>query len=94
MRLHKWKRKILSATLTLGLLAGSITGNATKAAAAEQKATGLTELAEVIRTNCVQRKNEFSVDFSGSDNEWNRLFGDMSFFYYDMIVLDDASTSD
>lgn len=62
--------------------------------AAEQRAAGLTELAQVIRDNGMQRKSRFSVDFSGSDEEWSRLFNGMSFFYYDMIVLDDASTSD
>ena len=69
-------------------------GNGTQAAAAEQRAAGLAELAQVIRDNGMQRKSRFSVDFSGSDEEWSRLFNGMSFFYYDMIVLDDASTSD
>lgn len=94
MKRQNWKRKILAITLAAGILAGSIAGNVTQAAAAEQKAAGLSELAEVIRDNCVQRKSEFAVDFKGTDAEWERLFGDMSFFYYDMIVLDDAATSD
>ncbi|HBZ65149.1 MAG TPA: hypothetical protein DEO89_11450 [Lachnospiraceae bacterium] len=94
MKLQKWKRKILAAVLAIGVFAGSLAASGTQAAAAEQKAAGLTELAQVIRDNGMQRKSRFSVDFSGSDEEWSRLFNGMSFFYYDMIVLDDASTSD
>lgn len=94
MKLQKWKRKILAVILAAGIFAGSVAANGTQAAAAEQRATGLTELAQVIRDNGMQRKSRFSVDFSGSDEEWSRLFNGMSFFYYDMIVLDDASTSD
>ena len=80
--------------LAVGIFAGSVAANGTQAAAAEQRAAGLAELAQVIRDNGMQRKSRFSVDFSGSDEEWSRLFNGMSFFYYDMIVLDDASTSD
>ena len=94
MKLQKWKRKILATVLAAGVFAGSVAANGTQAAAAEQKAAGLTELAQVIRDNGMQRKSEFAVDFSGTEEEWNYLFGSMSFFYYDMIVLDDASTSD
>ncbi len=94
MNLKKWKRKILAAVLAAGVFVGSVAANGTQAAAAEQKAAGLTELAQVIRDNGMQRKSRFSVDFSGTDEEWSRLFNGMSFFYYDMIVLDDASTSD
>ncbi len=94
MKLQKWKRKILAVILAVGIFAGSVAANGTQAAAAEQRAAGLTELAQVIRDNGMQRKSRFSVDFSGSDEEWSRLFNGMSFFYYDMIVLDDASTSD
>ena len=94
MKLQNWKRKILATALTIGVFAGSIAANGTQAAAAEQKVTGLTELAKVIRDNGMQRKSQFSVDFTGTDEEWSRLFDSMSFFYYDMIVLDDASTSD
>lgn len=94
MKLQKWKRKILAVILTVGIFAGSVAANGTQAAAAEQRAAGLAELAQVIRDNGMQRKSRFSVDFSGSDEEWSRLFNGMSFFYYDMIVLDDASTSD
>ena len=94
MKLQKWKRKILAAILAIGIFAGSVAVNGTQAAAAEQRAAGLAELAQVIRDNGMQRKSRFSVDFSGSDEEWSRLFNGMSFFYYDMIVLDDASTSD
>lgn len=94
MKLQKWKRKILAVILAVGIFAGSVAANGTQAAAAEQRAAGLAELAQVIRDNGMQRKSRFSVDFSGSDEEWSRLFNGMSFFYYDMIVLDDASTSD
>ena len=94
MKLQKWKRKILAVILAVGIFAGSVAVNGTQAAAAEQRAAGLAELAQVIRDNGMQRKSRFSVDFSGSDEEWSRLFNGMSFFYYDMIVLDDASTSD
>lgn len=94
MKLQKWKRKILAVILMVGIFAGSVAVNGTQAAAAEQRAAGLAELAQVIRDNGMQRKSRFSVDFSGSDEEWSRLFNGMSFFYYDMIVLDDASTSD
>ena len=94
MKPQKWKRKILAVILTVGIFAGSVAVNGTQAAAAEQRAAGLAELAQVIRDNGMQRKSRFSVDFSGSDEEWSRLFNGMSFFYYDMIVLDDASTSD
>ena len=94
MKPQKWKRKILAVILTVGIFAGSVAANGTQAAAAEQRAAGLAELAQVIRDNGMQRKSRFSVDFSGSDEEWSRLFNGMSFFYYDMIVLDDASTSD
>lgn len=94
MKLQNWKRKILATALTIGVFVGSIAANGTQAAAAEQKAAGLTQLAEVIRDNGMQRKSEFAVDFSGTKEEWNYLFNSMSFFYYDMIVLDDASTSD
>lgn len=94
MKLQKWKREILAAILAVGIFAGSVAVNGTQAAAAEQRAAGLAELAQVIRDNGMQRKSRFSVDFSGSDEEWSRLFNGMSFFYYDMIVLDDASTSD
>lgn len=80
--------------LAVGIFAGSVAVNGTQAAAAEQRAAGLAELAQVIRDNGMQRKSRFAVDFSGSDEEWSRLFNGMSFFYYDMIVLDDASTSD
>ena len=94
MKPQKWKRKILAVILAVGIFAGSVAANGTQAAAAEQRAAGLAELAQVIRDNGMQRKSRFSVDFSGSDEEWSRLFNGMSFFYYDMIVLDDASTSD
>ena len=94
MKLQKWKRKILAVILAVGIFAGSVAVNGTQAAAAEQRAAGLAELAQVIRDNGMQRKSRFAVDFSGSDEEWSRLFNGMSFFYYDMIVLDDASTSD
>lgn len=94
MKLQNWKRRILATALTIGVFVGSIAANGTQAAAAEQKAAGLTQLAEVIRDNGMQRKSEFAVDFSGTKEEWNYLFNSMSFFYYDMIVLDDASTSD
>lgn len=94
MKLQNWKRKILATALAIGVFVGSIAANGTQAAAAEQKAAGLTQLAEVIRDNGMQRKSEFAVDFSGTKEEWNYLFNSMSFFYYDMIVLDDASTSD
>ena len=94
MKLQKWKRKILAVILAVGIFAGSVAANGTQAAAAEQRAAGLAELAQVIRDNGMQRKSRFSVDFSGSDEEWSRLFNGMSFFYYDMIVLDDVSTSD
>lgn len=94
MKPQKWKRKILAVILMVGIFAGSVAVNGTQAAAAEQRAAGLAELAQVIRDNGMQRKSRFSVDFSGSDEEWSRLFNGMSFFYYDMIVLDDASTSD
>lgn len=94
MKLQNWKRKILATALTIGVFVGSVAANGAQAAAAEQKAAGLTELAKVIRDNGMQRKSQFSVDFTGTDEEWSRLFDSMSFFYYDMIVLDDASTSD
>ena len=94
MKLQNWKRKILAVILTVGVLAGSVAANGTQALAADQKATGLKELAEVVRDNGMQRKSEFSVDFSGTEEEWNYLFGDMLFFYYDMIMLDNAATSD
>ena len=94
MKLQKCKRKILAAVLAVGIFSGSVAVNGTQAAAAEQRAAGLAELAQVIRDNGMQRKSQFSVDFSGSDEEWSRLLNGMSFFYYDMIVLDDASTSD
>ena len=94
MKLQKCKRKILAALLAVGIFSGSVAVNGTQAAAAEQRAAGLAELAQVIRDNGMQRKSQFSVDFSGSDEEWSRLLNGMSFFYYDMIVLDDASTSD
>ena len=94
MKLQNWKRKILAIILTVGVLAGSVAANGTQALAADQKATGLKELAEVVRDNGMQRKSEFSVDFSGTEEEWNYLFGDMLFFYYDMIMLDNAATSD
>lgn len=94
MKLQKCKRKILAAVLAVGIFSGSVAVNGTQAAAAEQRAAGLGELAQVIRDNGMQRKSQFSVDFSGSDEEWSRLLNGMSFFYYDMIVLDDASTSD
>ena len=94
MKLQNWKRKILAIVLTVGVLAGSVAANGTQALAADQKATGLKELAEVVRDNGMQRKSEFSVDFSGTEEEWNYLFGDMLFFYYDMIMLDNAATSD
>ena len=94
MKPQKWKRKILAVILAVGIFTGSVAANGTQAAAAEQRAAGLAELAQVIRDNGMQRKSRFSVDFSGSDEEWSRLFNGMSFFYYDMIVLDDASTSD
>ena len=94
MKLQKCKRKILAALLAVGIFSGSVAVNGTQAAAAEQRAAGLAELAQGIRDNGMQRKSQFSVDFSGSDEEWSRLLNGMSFFYYDMIVLDDASTSD
>ncbi len=94
MKLQNWKRKILAIILTVGVLAGSVAANGTQALAAEQKAAGLKELAEVVHDNGMQRKSEFSVDFSGTEEEWNYLFGDMLFFYYDMIMLDNAATSD
>ena len=94
MKLQNWKRKILAIILTVGVLAGSVAANGTQALAADQKATGLKELAEVVRDNGMQRKSEFSVDFSGTEEEWNYLFGDMIFFYYDMIMLDNTATSD
>lgn len=95
MKLQNWKRKILAGILTIGIFAGSVAVNGTQAAAAEQRAAGLAELAQVIRDNGMQRKSQFSVDFTGTDEEWDHLYNNgMSFFYYDMIMLDDASTSD
>ena len=43
MKLQKWKRKILATVLAAGVFAGSVAANGTQAAAAEQKAAGLTE---------------------------------------------------
>ena len=49
MKLQKWKRKILAVILAVGIFAGSVAANGTQAAAAEQRAAGLAELAQVIR---------------------------------------------
>lgn len=51
MKLQKWKRKILAVILAVGIFAGSVAANGTQAAAAEQRAAGLAELAQVIRDN-------------------------------------------
>lgn len=56
MKLQKWKRKILAVILAVGIFAGSVAANGTQAAAAEQRAAGLAELAQVIRDNGMQRK--------------------------------------
>lgn len=56
MKLQKWKRKILAVILAAGIFAGSVAANGTQAAAAEQRATGLTELAQVIRTTGCREK--------------------------------------
>lgn len=63
--------------------------------AASLTASNLSELSQIIRTQGMARNSDFTVTFKGSDAELSRLFGnDFSFFYYDMIVLDDASTTD
>lgn len=83
--------KTITLTMSAALLSSSF---GVTASAAALKADNLTDLAKVIREQAMNRNANFTVTFNGSDNDWNYLFGsDLRFFYYDMIKLDDASTS-
>lgn len=77
--------KTITLTMSAALLSSSF-GVTNTASAATLKADNLTDLAKVIREQAMDRNENFTVTFNGSDNDWNYLFGsDLKFFYYDMI---------
>lgn len=86
--------KPITISLSVALLFSSLSIPNT-VAAATQKADTLTDLAKIIREKTLERSENFTVTFNGSDNDWNYLLGDdLRFFYYDMVKLDDPSASD
>lgn len=88
-------KKMLTGVLVAALLAGSLAAGTGTALAATLKASNLEQLGEIIREKAMERSSDFTVTFNGTDDEWDRLFGDdLSFFYYDIMKMDDPSTSD
>lgn len=88
-------RKMLTGVLVAALLMCSLVNGTGTVLAATLKASNLKQLGEIFREKAMERNSNFTVTFNGSDAEWDRLFGDdLSFFYYDLIKMDDPSTSD
>lgn len=95
--LRKWKKTLLSMGMAVALVFSPLTAQAGTGIvnAAVRTASDLDELAEVVRKEAMARNGDFTVKFSGSDEEWGSLFGDrIDFFYYTLVTKDDPATSD
>lgn len=92
---RKIGKKMLTGVLVAALFAGSLAAGTDTAFAATLKASNLEQLGEIVREKAMERSSDFTVTFNGTDDEWDSLFGDdLSFFYYDIMKMDDPSTSD
>ena len=93
--MKKNMKKLLVMLLSLAIFAGSFSFNGRTAFAAGLYASNLEKLGEIVRERGLARDGNFKVRFDGTDEEWDVLLGeDMRFFYYNLIKMDDVSTSD
>ncbi len=90
----KLSKKLLRGVFSLTLTA-VVFANSALAEAADFKAGNLSELAQIVRTQGMQKKTGFTVEYTGNEADIDYVMNeDSDFFYTDLALLDDASTTD
>ncbi|WP_026835221.1 transglutaminase domain-containing protein [Eubacterium xylanophilum] len=87
-------KKVMRTALTLSL-SFVVLANSTLASAADFSVSNLSDLASLVREEGLKRNTGYEVEYTGPESDLDRIFDDdLTFFFHDMLLLDDPSTSD